>query len=68
MGLILDLLLGTSGENGNGNLKVGDWVEILTTSQEGEIVEIHGNKYYVEIDKTGGDVDYFSANELKKIK
>ena len=64
MGL-LDLLLGS--DAGSGNLKVGDWVEILTTVQEGEIIEIHGSQYYVEIDGTHGDVDYFSASELKKI-
>lgn len=65
MGLLLDLLLGSS--SGGGNLKIGDWVEILVTGQEGEIIDIHGSDYYVEIDETGGDVDCFKAHELKKI-
>ena len=64
MGL-LDLLSGNS--SGGQNLKVGDWVEILTIGEEGKIIEIHGDDYYVEIDNGRGTVDYYKANELRKI-
>ena len=64
MGL-LDLLLGDS--SSGQDLKVGDWVEILTIGEEGEIIEIHGDEYYVEIDNGRGTVDYYKAHELKKI-
>ena len=64
MGL-LDILLGT--ESNSQNLKVGDWVEILTIGEEGEIIEIHGDEYYVEIDNERGTVDYFKSKELRKI-
>ncbi len=59
---ILDLFLGTDG----GDLKVGDWVEIIEYGQEGEIIEIQGDSYFVEIDDTG-QVEDFKANELRKI-
>ena len=62
---ILDMLLGS--DSNKQELKVGDWVEILTIGEEGEIIEIHGDEYYVEIDNGRGTVDYFKANELKKI-
>ena len=67
MGL-LDFLLNL-GENGSisGDLKVGDWVEIVTYGEEGEIVEIHGDDYYVEIDEPGNDIDIFKREELRKI-
>ena len=64
MGL-LDSLFGFS--SSGQDLKVGDWVEILTIGEEGEIIEIHGDEYYVEIDNGRGTVDYYKANELKKI-
>lgn len=64
MGL-LDLLLDS--ESNNQQFKVGDWVEIITIGEEGEIIEIHGDEYYVEIDNDRGTVDYFKANELRKI-
>lgn len=67
MGL-LDFLLNL-GENGNTSedLKVGDWVEIVSYGEEGEIVEIHGDDYYVEIDERGNDIDIFKKDELRKI-
>ena len=68
MGL-LDILLGSS--SSNGELKVGDFVEVLTYGgEEGEIIEIHGNDYYVEIEDENGhiEVDSFKASELRKIR
>ena len=63
MGLLESLL----GFNSSGqDLKVGDWVEILTIGEEGEIIEIHGDEYYVEIDNGRGTVDFYKASELKK--
>lgn len=65
MGL-LDSLFGFS--SSGQDLKVGDFVEIIPIGEEGEIIEIHGDEYYVEIDNGRGTVDYFKANELRKIK
>lgn len=64
MGL-LDLLLGNN--TNNQQLKVGDWVEVITYGEQGQIVEIHGDEYWVEIENSKKTVDRFKANELKKI-
>ena len=63
---ILDMLLGS--DINNKELKVGDFVEIIPIGEEGEIIEIHGDEYYVEIDNGRGTVDYYKVNELRKIK
>ena len=63
MGLLSVLL----GNNNNQQLKVGDWVEVITYGEQGQIVEIHGDEYWVEIDNSKKIVDRFKANELKKI-
>lgn len=64
MGL-LRILLGNN--TNNQQLKIGDWVEVLTYGEQGQIVEIHGDEYWVEIDNSKKIVDRFKANELKKI-
>ena len=67
MGL-LDFLLGMSvSGNNDEDLKVGDWVLITSIGEEGEIIEIHGNDYIVEIDDEENDVDVFRRDELRKI-
>ena len=67
MGLLSLLLNLSAGESSKSDLKVGDWVEIVTYGEEGEIVEIHGDDYYVEIDEPGNDIDIFKKDELRKI-
>ena len=62
---LLGLLLGLDSDSGD--LRVGDWVEILTYGEEGEIIEIHGSEYYEEIDDGSGRVDTFKGHELRKI-
>ena len=67
MGL-LDFLLGMSvSGNNDEDLKVGDWVLITSIGEEGEIIEIHGNDYIVEIDDEESDIDTFRRDELRKI-
>lgn len=68
MGL-LDILLGSS--SSDEELKVGDFVEVKTYGgEEGEIIEIHGTDYYVEIEFENGriEVEAFKASELRKIR
>lgn len=62
MGL-LDILLGGSSEEG---LKVGDWVEVINGGEEGEIVDIIGNEYLVNIEEEGYE-DIYTADQLRKI-
>ena len=67
MGL-LDFLLGMAASGSNDeDLKVGDWVLVASIGEEGEIIEIHGNDYIVEIDDEENDVDVFRRDELRKI-
>ena len=60
--------MAASGNNDDDeDLKVGDWVLITSIGEEGEIIEIHGNDYIVEIDDEESDVDTFRRDELRKI-
>lgn len=61
MGL-LDSLLGGD----DNDLQEGDWVEVLTTGDEGEIVSIDGDEYEVSIDGEG-ETEFFTRDELRKI-
>ncbi len=62
---ILDLFL--ENNSNNEELKVGDWVEIISHGEEGEIIEIYQNEYLVEIDNKKGQVESFKARDLRKI-
>lgn len=62
---ILDLFL--ENNSNNEELKVGDWVEIISHREEGEIIEIYQNEYLVEIDNKKGQVESFKARDLRKI-
>ena len=61
MGLF-DILLG----NDEKSLQVGDWVEVIDGGEEGEIVDIIGNEYFVNIEEEGYE-DVYTAEQLRKI-
>ena len=61
MGLF-DLLSG----NEEKNLQIGDWVEVIDGGEEGEIVDIIGNEYLVNIEDEGYE-DTYTADQLRKI-
>lgn len=64
MGILMDILLGSS-SNYNG-FKIGDFVKIKLTGEEGQIVDIHGNIYGVKIHKTH-EVYNYKENEIEKL-
>ena len=62
MGLF-DLLLGSS----NNGFKVGDYVRIRLTGQEGNIISVfNDNTYEVELHENGR-IEYCKQSELEKI-
>lgn len=64
MGILMDILLGSS-SNYNG-FKIGDFVKIKLTGEEGQIVDIHDNIYGVKIHKTH-EVYNYKENEIEKL-
>ena len=64
MGILMDILLGTNASSNK--FKIGDFVKIKLTGEEGQIVDIHGNIYGVEINKTH-EVYNYRENEIESL-
>ena len=69
MGL-LDILFGTSNNNNNKKIKVGDSVYIPWSGQTGYVIDITGNLCQVSITRENGSdiVKTYNINEIKLAK
>ena len=74
MGILEDILsaMSSSSSSNNDELKVGDWVHVISYGCDGEIIKIVGNKYYVDLDddeeeEEDDTVDIFEKKDLKKL-
>ena len=69
MGL-LDILFGTSNNNNNKKIKVGDRVYIPWSGQTGYVIDITGNLCQVSITRENGSdiVKTYNINEIKLAK
>lgn len=67
MGLF-DMIIGMLATKEMDVFSIGDWVEVTTLGEEGEIVGISGDEYEVEIEGRDGYTDVFKKDELKKIQ
>lgn len=69
MGL-LDIIFGTSNNNNNKKIKVGDRVYIPWSGQTGYVIDITGNLCQVSITRENGSdiVKTFNINEVKLAK
>ena len=64
MGILMDILIGTN--SNSGKFKIGDFVKVKLTGEEGEIVDIYGNIYGVKIHSTK-EVYNYKENEIEKL-
>lgn len=64
MGILTNILFGESFTSNK--FKIGDFVKIKLTGEEGQIVDIHGNIYGVEVNKTH-EVYNYKENEIERL-
>lgn len=64
MGILMDILLGTNSTCSR--FKIGDFVRIKLTGEEGQVVDIHGNIYGVKSYRTQ-EVYNYKENEIEKL-
>ena len=64
MGILMDILLGTNSTYNK--FKIGDFVRIKLTGEEGQVVDIHGNIYGVKSHRTQ-EVYNYKENEIEKL-
>ena len=72
MGILGDILSAmSSSSSGNDELKVGDWVHIIDYGCDGQIIDIVGDQYYVDVDDDDAEgddtVEVFERNSLRKV-
>lgn len=70
MGLFLDILsaMGSSSSN-DSELKIGDTVHIISYGCDGQIIDIVGDDYYVDLDddeENNDTVEIFRREDLRK--
>ena len=67
----IEFLLSLTKSNSKSNdLKVGDWVHIISYGCDGQIIGIVGDKYEVDVDEHddgSGTVDVFERRDLEKM-
>ena len=72
MGIFSDILSAMSSSSGNSSdLRVGDTVEVIPYGCDGQIINIVGDEYYVDLDDDEEDeedtVEVFKREDLRKI-
>lgn len=61
----------SSSSSSDGDLKIGDWVHIIDYGCNGQIIDIVGNQYYVDVDDDDAEdddtVEVFDRKRLRKM-